>query len=196
MGVLEISFFFPLSNIKMKFQFYSCSLILNWRCPAGTIYKYNEVHVALHGRVVNNNETVTLTFRYCPYVVVADWVTAQQIRHTHCDVLQRKPLLGPSDVTVYRLHVPLKSEFDRVMKAYKSGDIKILDSHQTLEQQMRLVLGLKPLDLISVDCTPTTHKLTTTQQEYHIPVRLVAGTRGLFPLRVTKFSDFVQNQLS
>ena len=67
----------------MKFQFYSCSLILNWRCPAGTIYKYNEVHVALHGRVVNNNETVTLTFRYCPYVVVANRVAAHKyVIHT------------------------------------------------------------------------------------------------------------------
>ena len=137
----------------MHFQFYSCAVIQNWRCADGTIFEHNEVHFALFGRDLVTNEVVAVTFRYCPYVIVAHMETDQRIRHAHCDVLQRKLLLGRADktVTVYRLYVPMKSEFERVMKAYKNNAIEILDSHHTLEMQLKLVLGLRPLDLISFD---------------------------------------------
>ena len=174
----------------MKFQFYSCSLLQNWCCPVGRGHKHNEVHFALFGRDVINNEVVAVTFRYCPYIVVSSRDIARQIEHTHCDVLQRKPLLGHADMTVYRLYVPMKSEFDRVQKAYKANAIEILDSHQTLELQLKLVLGLKPLDLICIEGPLATHKHTTVQREYHIPVRLTAATRKHFPLAVTNQSDF------
>ena len=171
-------------------QFYSCSLIQKWCCPDGKIHQHNEVHFALFGRDVLNNEVVTVTFRYCPYLVVGDLETARQIQHTHYDVLQRKPLLGHENLKGFRLDVPMKSEFDRVMKAYKAHTIEILDSHQTLELQLQLLLGLKPLDLIAIECAPATHKHTTVPREYHIQARLTASIRVQFPLSITNQSNF------
>ena len=133
---------------------------------------------------------VTVTFRYCPYLVVGDLETARQIQHTHYDVLQRKPLLGHENLKVFRLDVPMKSEFDRVMKAYKAHTIEILDSHQTLELQLQLLLGLRPLDLIAIECAPATHKHTTVPREYHIQARLTASTRVQFPLSIINQSNF------
>ena len=177
----------------MKIQFYSCCVIQNWCCPQGKLYKHSEVHFAIFGRDVDNNEAVVFTFRYCPYIVVSDLHTAQKIHHTHRDVLQRKPLLGHAELTVYRLYVPMNSEFDRVMKAHKANEINILDSHQTLELQLKLVLGLKPLDLISIETAQLAlvhNKHTTVQREYHISERLTAATRVNFPIIVTKHSEF------
>ena len=48
----------------MKIQFYSASVIESWCCQ-GEIHQHNEVHFALFGRDVQNNEAVALMFRYC-----------------------------------------------------------------------------------------------------------------------------------
>jgi hypothetical protein len=78
----------------MKFQFYNCSLIPNWQSPDGKVHQHSEVHFALFGRDVTNNETVAVTFRYCPYIVIDDLKKVKGIDHTHYDVLKRKALHG------------------------------------------------------------------------------------------------------
>jgi DNA polymerase elongation subunit (family B) len=180
----------------MQFQFYNCSLIPNWQSPDGKVHQHSEVHFALFGRDVISNETVAVTSRYCPYIVVDDLKKVKEIDHTHYDVLKRKALHGytEEDMTVFRVYVPRKSEFDRVKRAYKRNEIDILDSYQTLELQLKLVLGLKPLDIVTIDCPqlPAAHnKHSTVQREYHVPDRLTAGNRDQFSLQVTQQSNFL-----
>ena len=183
---------------KIKFQFFNCALIEKWRSFDGQVHEHLEVHFALFGRDISNNEVIAVTLRYCPSIMVADLAKSNLIRYSHYDKLQKTPLYGYTEekMTVYRLYVPHRSEFERIKRAYKDNELEILDPHQTLEQQLMLVLQLKPLDVITLDKSSLQlaagiNKHTSVVREYHIPVRLVVGNRKDFPLVVAHNSELV-----
>ena len=144
----------------MKFQFFNCALISKWCAPDGQTYEQPEVYFALFGRDVINNEVVAVTFRYCPYVVVTDPAT-KQIRFTRYQMVEKTAMHGFTEErkAVYRLFVPFRGEFERIKRAYRDNEVDILDPHHSinLELQLRLVLKLKPLDIITL----TSPKLAT-----------------------------------
>ena len=170
----------------MRFQFYSCSTIDHWQL-LGDTHEHSEVHFALFGRDVDNNESVAITFRYCPYLVVKE--PTNRIKYTHYDTVLRTPLHGYSEnkVPVHRLFIPSKRQWERHIKDFKTKDnaTELLDYHHTLELQMRMVLGIKPLDVIVVNVEiPTQFHHTTLSREYNIPIRLTVQNREQFPVRV------------
>jgi DNA polymerase elongation subunit (family B) len=180
----------------MKFQFYSCATVDFWKDPGGVLNEHSEVHFVLFGRELQTNESVAVTFRYCPYLVVADIANASDIHYSHHDTIERTPLLGYSETTmqVYRLFVPMKRNWQQAITNYKYNEdaTELLDYHHTLELQMRMVLNLKPMDLVSLDNAQLTScQHTTVSKEYHVSTRLTAATRGDFPLTVKAHDIYI-----
>ena len=145
----------------------------------GNMREHNEVYFALFGRDVSNNEPVSVTFRYCPYLMLRTLQEARSFHFTHSDVVQLTPLHGFTleKISCHRVFVPIKKEWERGKK-----ERDVLDYHHTLITQMLSVLGLKPLDV--VECGSVVSRLhhTNVTREYDIRTRLSADRRLQFPI--------------
>jgi DNA polymerase elongation subunit (family B) len=162
----------------MRFQYFSCAVIRNYvHCRTGQMREHNEVHFALFGRDVANNEPVAVTFRYCPYLLVQEKEKVE-VFSTHSDTVRRTLLHGfPfQEFSLTRVFVPRRTDWERA----NTG----LDCHHTLESQMLLVLGLRPLDVVVVlsQCQESQSRHTNVHREYHIASRLSADRKHQFPL--------------
>ena len=157
----------------MKFQYFSCALIQNYQSCRGITQDHNEVHFALFGRDVSNNQQVAVTFRYCPYLMFQTLQEARPFHFTHSDLVQLTPLHGftREKISFHRVFVPVRKRWECGRKQ------TTLDYHNTLITQMLLVLGLKPLDVVTCESVVMRSRHTNVIREYHIQTRLSADHR-------------------
>jgi DNA polymerase Pol2 len=162
------------------------------------LHRHREVHFVLFGRELGTNESVAIHFRYCPYLVIKELTSIHSIAHSNHDTISRIPLNGFTENTidVHRVFVPMKDEWYRVTNGFRKNllGIELLDYHQTLDLQMRLVLGLKSLDVVSIEESQlqvSTERHTNVKREYTIWTRLDAQNRDKFPILVSPEEDFI-----
>ena len=180
----------------MKFQFYSCATIDIRKDWQGKERPLSEVHFALFGREVHTNDAVAVVFRYCPYIILENPKHIESIRFSHKDTVEKTPLHGHTEqkITVNRLFIPQKREWERVLSEFKrTKGSELLDYHHTIQLQMMMEIGLKPLDIVIIDDlvlhTAVHERHTHTKREYHLNTRLVADMRKQFPVFIEKKTE-------